>query len=134
MLVKNALAWVVKNPIETICLLLAITLVIFGAYYVLPISIDSANVVTAVFSAPEEHAIVGMVLAAIGGYGVYAFLSPVTAKMHTGIFLISLTYSFLAILRVLVFGWFPIGWVLFLTLAAISGVCYLVLGVRVKDK
>jgi hypothetical protein len=132
---KRILAWVPKNPIESVLLVKAIVLVLFALYFVLPMSINDPGVISTVFNTQIEHVIIGAALASPGIYSVYGFIKKELAVMHSAAFFMIIAWLFLAILRVVIFGFEPFsGWLLYLSPAVTTMVCYLSLGKMLNKK
>jgi hypothetical protein len=132
---KSFLAWVPKNPIESILLTKAICLAFYATWFMLPVSLHDPGVISTVFNTQEEHVLIGIVLLAPAIYTIYAFCRKSLDQMHAGVFAIMLAWLFLTLLRIIIFGFLPIsGWLLFLMPAVTSAICYLTLGNTIEGK
>ena len=135
MFIRKILAWIPKNPIESVLLVKATVLVLYATYFMLPMSISDPGVISTVFNTELEHLVIGAALALPGLYSIYGFISKDIAVMHSAAFFTMIAWTFLAILRMIIFGFFPVsGWLLFLSPAVTTMVCYLTLGKTLYKK
>lgn len=121
------------NPLESVELIIALATLAFAIYTGLPEEIRG-------ISSAYDHNAVRIVFASLMAYPAISLLIlKVTKSIHDYIytypikrrlflFILSVVWIYMALLRIIVISFFPPIWVAYLALGAISYVCYLRLG------
>lgn len=125
----NTVLYVGKHPMETIEMLLAIFLLLFGLYVMVP---QEFLPVASIYQNPVVKLIFGMLMAAPAASLLYyrfsddmeSYIYIKQNKRRKALFWMSITWFYMTMLRVLVSPLLPPLFLAFLGLSLISFVCY----------
>jgi hypothetical protein len=124
---------VVENPVEAIVTVCAFCLVAYGFYYGLPVSLNDVHAaVSAMFNTQAEHIFVAIGLCSPGLYAIYGAIRRDSAIIHSSSLFMIMAWLFLVAIRIMVFGWLPLAWLLFLIPVLVLMISALHLGAKKK--
>ena len=122
-----------NNPLESIELIIAIVTLAFAIYTGLPEEIRG-------ISSAYDHNAVRIIFASIMAYpavslitlrvtkSIHDYIYTYPVKRRLSLFMLSMTWIFISLLRIVVVSFLPPIWIAYLAFAIISYVCYLRLG------
>lgn len=114
-------------PVPAIMFVLALNLFVWGAYTASPWNVPSVPVAEAFDHRGIYEFILGLIYMVIGGIRATGYLLHSKKLLLAAPFAMMMGYLFLAILRIVVLGWFPVSWMPLVVCAVISGICRLAL-------